>query len=394
MRLAEEGFPDAGSSPLSLGIPAPPPGSPTPTRIIPALAGNTIVIIGPPGRARDHPRSRGEYFISTAAGCRGLGSSPLSRGIRRGTRVHCHDAGIIPALAGNTHRGRSRGSGGGDHPRSRGEYTPQRVKNPHQPGSSPLSRGIPPSRRGMRPWLGIIPALAGNTGSRPSHTDVATDHPRSRGEYRCSHGVGRQSGGSSPLSRGILLARGKYLLKTRIIPALAGNTSWLTSFAGCAGDHPRSRGEYPDVPGASSRKKGSSPLSRGIQPPRNRSHRRRCQDHPRSRGEYAAFAFVYRDQYGSSPLSRGIHHSVPDQTTQDRIIPALAGNTSALIERVYRRGDHPRSRGEYELFFFQLRRRLGSSPLSRGIPPPQVTHILITRIIPALAGNTREWKGN
>ena len=71
---------------------------------------------------------------------------------------------IIPALAGNTRMGGSGGRRGGDHPRSRGEYT-----------------------------------LSGLFATR-----FRQDHPRSRGEYLTC----------------FLVA----MVNVRIIPALAGNT--------------------------------------------------------------------------------------------------------------------------------------------------------------------------
>ena len=151
------------------------------------------------------------------------GSSPLSRGIRRGTPRGRTRRGIIPALAGNTTAGstptlwhwdhpRSRGEYrvgelcagyGGDHPRSRGEYFGGGATHPTTWGSSPLSRGI----RWGHPWgllsLGIIPALAGNTDRRRPTGPGWTDHPRSRGEYLLRGFQAVAGGGSSPLSRGI-----------------------------------------------------------------------------------------------------------------------------------------------------------------------------------------------
>ena len=50
------------------------------------------------------------------------------------------------------------------------------------------------------------------------------DHPRSRGEYKRCHRNRVYQNGSSPLSRGIPVNRGKEVVEDRIIPALAGNT--------------------------------------------------------------------------------------------------------------------------------------------------------------------------
>ena len=131
-----------GSSPLSRGIPCSGVRTGLGGRIIPALAGNTH---GPcrmrPG-CPDHPRSRGEYrqvgYEPTLPG----GSSPLSRGIRLVMGESSRNYGIIPALAGNTARKGLTEYLRGDHPRSRGEYYITYAPPPYRSGSSPLSRGI------------------------------------------------------------------------------------------------------------------------------------------------------------------------------------------------------------------------------------------------------------
>ena len=93
------------------------------------------------------------------------------------------------------------------------------------------------------------------------------------------------SPGSSPLSRGIRILGAMLTGLLRIIPALAGNTSWLTARAN------------------------------------------RYSDHPRSRGEYFEASFKIAGNMGSSPLSRGILNMDKAEIPFRRIIPALAGNT-------------------------------------------------------------------
>ena len=212
--------------------------------IIPALAGNTITP-GAKGRTRwDHPRSRGEYVCAAQQGQRGAGSSPLSRGIRGHLDGDVDGLGIIPALAGNTWNRRKPKGRRRDHPRSRGEYGLVEIDAVQGGGSSPLSWGI--LQRVQTPLLlrRIIPALAGNTASSDSGIYAGRDHPRSRGEYKAVPLTEARAFGSSPLSRGI---RGDVDLRripVRIIPALAGNTSGVSSVARDPPDHPRSRGEY------------------------------------------------------------------------------------------------------------------------------------------------------
>ena len=92
---------------------------------------------------------------------------------------------------------------------------------------------------------------------------------------------------------------------------------------------------------------------------------------------------------GSSPLSRGIlQHLIRPPSTR-RIIPALAGNTGTTPLDAWDGQDHPRSRGEYPGRYRSRRLEVGSSPLSRGIQFEGAGDPVHTRIIPALAGNTR-----
>ena len=75
-------------------------------RIIPALAGNTLVIPANQTSNKDHPRSRGEYMRSDHGERVVAGSSPLSRGIPGPHRTVDDGRRIIPALAGNTRLGK------------------------------------------------------------------------------------------------------------------------------------------------------------------------------------------------------------------------------------------------------------------------------------------------
>ena len=174
------------------------------------------------------------------------------------------------------------------------------------------------------------------------------DHPRSRGEYPHATPQPRTAGGSSPLSRGISAAATGTLSRTRIIPALAGNTSRLGAQSMRIRDHPRSRGEY------------STADTRGVT----------CS--------------------GSSPLSRGIPRSVVDRDVTEGIIPALAGNTARFPHETGVPEDHPRSRGEYAIHDAHVAAEQGSSPLSRGILNEPAPRPRRSWIIPALAGNTTD----
>ena len=337
-----------GSSPLSRGIRSNNVQDDIVRGIIPALAGNTpaLGIVTQP--AEDHPRSRGEYVVVLGAVPICAGSSPLSRGIHHGFRFQQWPEGIIPALAGNTHYPGCNTWVGLDHPRSRGEYQLINSLLLGGGGSSPLSRGIPSSSAPSPASNGIIPALAGNTTTVPTSTARRWDHPRSRGEYMALSPLLFHQQGSSPLSRGIPRHGVAPPPAAGIFPALAGNTGgsvWVTSCA--RGSSPLSRGIRPQV--------GDVVQPRGIIPalagntPAACTFKQETGDHPRSRGEYREIPRGEFGKHGSSPLSRGIRRVIENESVYEGIIPALAGNTGTPCARSTSAADHPRSRGEYLL---------------------------------------------
>ena len=174
----------------------------------------------------------------------------------------------------------------------------------------------------------------------------AGDHPRSRGVYW--RGGGRRSGGrgSSPLARGLRPPRATPTPCTRIIPARAG-------FTCCP-------------PG------GGSPI----------------RDHPRSRGVYGPAPWAGSGPPGSSPLARGLPGYAGDLRADLGIIPARAGFTGPAPVGGCREPDHPRSRGVYQDLAQGVPIAQGSSPLARGLPPRRRASSSRSRIIPARAGFT------
>ena len=152
---------------------------------------------------------------------------------------------------------------------------------------------------------------------------------------------------------------------------------------------------------------GSSPLARGL-PRRTRQARtdRRiiparagftrpthrswgpCTDHPRSRGVYSGHRYPYQEQLGSSPLARGLPGQHGLHYGPCGIIPARAGFTGCGYLPVLSRGDHPRSRGVYDMMIIGELDGLGSSPLARGLRRASHTQINRSGIIPARAGFT------
>ena len=117
-----------GSSPLARGLPQP--------------VGERV------GSLLDHPRSRGVYEPESAPSSPPCGSSPLARGLHHYRIIYRPETRIIPARAGFTRRSRPTGCTTRDHPRSRGVYVTRTTLRLPEAGSSPLARGLP---RGSRP---------------------------------------------------------------------------------------------------------------------------------------------------------------------------------------------------------------------------------------------------
>ncbi len=92
----------AGSSPHTRGTRHLPLLAQGPGRLIPAHAGNTEAIDPPNAYCSAHPRTRGEHLWIMAPAQQEHGSSPHTRGTRRGTLMTQIIVRLIPAHAGNT----------------------------------------------------------------------------------------------------------------------------------------------------------------------------------------------------------------------------------------------------------------------------------------------------
>ena len=284
----EERLLGRGSSPLARGLPRPGRG---------------------PRRAHeDHPRSRGVYLVAAGLDVESLGSSPLARGLQYAVMPATLVSGIIPARAGFTQHRPAQGLIRADHPRSRGVYAVFGAAWRQILGSSPLARGLRPSRGGPRHPPGIIPARAGFTLGQPRLPVDHQDHPRSRGVYHAHHARLPVDHGSSPLARGLRVLRQPGGSAGRIIPARAGFTGHL--------------------------------------------------------------GWELIPLLGSSPLARGLHPAAQQAGDPAGIIPARAGFTQHAPARGLIRADHPRSRGVYRGRTWRSSCAAGSSPLARGLRSP------------------------
>ena len=214
------------------------------------------------------PRSRGVY----GGGCLGcgflVGSSPLARGLRGGSAPPQGADRIIPARAGFTRRPPPEGDVCWDHPRSRGVYRGRKCSPRTRRGSSPLARGLPAAHKSGRIVRRIIPARAGFTYGGERWRWVPRDHPRSRGVYAWPTFSDSVGTGSSPLARGLRMRSRSRMKPLGIIPARAGFTVGAEARSSVHPDHPRSRGVYLSPTSSMALAAGSSPLARGLLPPR------------------------------------------------------------------------------------------------------------------------------
>ena len=131
--------------------------------LIPAHAGKTHGARSALDGLRAHPRSRGENTESTGYNSSPRGSSPLTRGKPIAALAKTLAPGLIPAHAGKTKTVRKPPDSWGAHPRSRGE-NPLTDSAPRvQRGSSPLTRGKRKGLSSRRNQERLIPAHAGKT---------------------------------------------------------------------------------------------------------------------------------------------------------------------------------------------------------------------------------------
>ena len=152
---------------------------------------------------------------------------------------------------------------------------------------------------------------------------------------------------------------------------------------------------------------GSSPLARGTRPSRHpqgstsRLIPARAGNtdssiapasvsaaHPRSRGEHIDNVTYAPAKGGSSPLARGTLWGTESVPIMSRLIPARAGNTTFTLRLSVLNPAHPRSRGEHNTRYIFSSQKIGSSPLARGTQMCPKIRRHTVRLIPARAGNT------
>ena len=248
----------------------------------------------------------------------------------------------------------------------RGEHFVEAGDANREGESSPHARGARDATELGEHLAGIIPACAGSTCYRGSHRRTRRDHPRMRGEHRMIPGTSLGEMGSSPHARGALVEELVVVGRHGIIPACAGSTPSCTGASRPRRDHPRMRGEHSARRRCSSRSRGSSPHARGAPAPvdanlggrgiipacAGSTHRPRAgnfapQDHPRMRGEHPQLGQYRKSSAGSSPHARGARRHLRGLSRRRGIIPACAGSTRQARRSRPGSGDHPRMRGEH-----------------------------------------------
>ncbi len=192
------------------------------------------------------------------------------------------------------------------------------------------------------------------------------DHPRACGEHSICCCASLIVVGSSPRLRGTPDGDAERATEHGIIPALAGNTLRVLTSSVSTGDHPRACGEHLASLDQQRFDRGSSPRLRGTQtlervcasgrgiiPALAGNTRRLAQrvlwhgDHPRACGEHQKKEYGTGKPMGSSPRLRGTLHGLCAVPDGGGIIPALAGNTALCLALDKHHRDHPRACGEH-----------------------------------------------
>ena len=315
-----------------------------PYRITPACAGRSWGSRCSGCPLWDHPRVRGEKAEGVRMIVGILGSPPRARGeapewkrIRKSTGSPPRARGevvltigtqiverITPACAGRRSISRIPENSDRDHPRVRGEKYPRWALLPSAVGSPPRARGEGRSILEMGEPVGITPACAGRrTRMRPLQRELQ-DHPRVRGEKPEIDFVARNARGSPPRARGEGSSAPTPRIAIRITPACAGRSCCFFRSAPSVWDHPRVRGE-----------------------------KVLAWDLPQIAG-------------GSPPRARGEVRYIPTLYCNIRITPACAGRSWTRTHERTRNEDHPRVRGEKRQAGTICSHRRGSPPRARG----------------------------
>ncbi len=219
-----------GLSPLARGTPLPAPPCCCRSRFIPAGAGNSKIQSIADAAGTVYPRWRGELVKIMTTINQNPGLSPLARGTPDAIAGSCIPPRFIPAGAGNSARLKGKNFWGSVYPRWRGELSSSARIMPAAGGLSPLARGTQSPAAALYRGDRFIPAGAGNSNAMLTIYDRNTVYPRWRGELTLRDLHSNAERGLSPLARGTLAARVACIIKSRFIPAGAGNSLNITYY--------------------------------------------------------------------------------------------------------------------------------------------------------------------
>ena len=276
-------------------------------------------------------------------------------------------------------------------------------------GSSPRVRGTARSVRVVRSAVRFIPAGAGNGQPWALSLCQIAVHPRGCGERCPDCGTEQIITGSSPRVRGTVNLGKEAKYMNRFIPAGAGNGFARKEFLTATAVHPRGCGERPWAILADSMLNGSSPRVRGTEVgirglatdqrfipagagngATNSKPPCSATVHPRGCGERESGVCYDGQYFGSSPRVRGTERQAVAVAFYTRFIPAGAGNGCRVHLLSGGMSVHPRGCGEREMSRSSDIASCGSSPRVRGTVRPPHRQDYGHRFIPAGAGNGRK----
>ncbi len=318
------------------------------TRFIPSYAGNAANTRPTVSPTPVHPRMRGERTVAVMIRSAPYGSSPHARGTLLYLGNSLAEYRGILACTGNASPTAGTSWTSSVHPRIRGERGYWRISAEKSGGSSPHMRGTPGHAPVHGLHLRFIPACAGNAWPATCSWITWPVHPRMRGERFTPSVTSARYVGSSPHARGTLHSIATRHPPTRFIPACAGNAASALPPHRAAPVHPRMRGERTARIFPRAYARGSSPHARGTPDVRHLGTVKTrfipaCAGnarhinleplagtvHPRMRGERAPATLPIEASFGSSPHARGTQPLEPCHSLCRRFIPACAGNAAS-----------------------------------------------------------------
>ncbi len=214
-----------GSSPHARETLRHPADAPGVNRLIPACAGNTSRPPTACSLRSAHPRMRGKHQERECEASATAGSSPHARETRQLRSRRSDGLRLIPACAGNTQSPPQARRTPSAHPRMRGKHLVIVVADHVEPGSSPHARETLDNLKDNLWPERLIPACAGNTGSRARCDRGQSAHPRMRGKHARLIPRMNCPCGSSPHARETPQTSVREQRVGRLIPACAGNTA-------------------------------------------------------------------------------------------------------------------------------------------------------------------------